>query len=197
MNWFVRKSRNMMIYSLNRQEGRSLFTIYNPVTRICSNVYIVLSHEVVCQRIAGFWHTIRVLLYMSITNHSTVRRVQANHGDGRFTVWILVTDTGSADGLSRGDRNGNAPLPGMHGHFRRDDPRRRTPSLTRCLRIWAHCHDLYSGRCVNVRTVNKSVHSRMSVTVSTVATLGTRRDISWWWGLRRSFLPPATGRKVL
>jgi hypothetical protein len=41
------------------------------------------------------------------------------------------------------------------------------------------------------------VHSRMSVTVSTVATLGTRRDISWWWGLRRSFLSPATGREVL
>ena len=145
---------------------------------------------------------IRVLLYMSITNHSTVRRVQANHGDGRFTVWILVTDTGSADGLSRGDRNGDAPLPGMHGHCRRDgprrdDPRRRTPSLTRCLRIWAHCHDLHSGRCVNVRTVNKSVHSRISVTVSTVATLGTWRDISWWWRLQRSFLTPATGREDL
>ena len=35
MNSFVRKSRNMMIYSLNRQEGKSLFTIYNPVTCIC------------------------------------------------------------------------------------------------------------------------------------------------------------------
>ena len=67
----------------------------------------------------------------------------------------------------------------MHGHCRRDGPRRRTPSFTRCLRIWAYCHDMHSGRCVNVRTVNKSVHERMSVKVSTLVRLISRRDISW------------------
>lgn len=115
---------------------------------------------VVCKLIRASWrnHMLRSLdEYHKCLHrdHSLVHRDKTNHGGRRLAVWTRVTDTGSADGLRRGGGNRHAPLPGMHGHRRRDGARRRrTPSFARCLRIWARRHDLHSGKCDNLRIIS-------------------------------------------